>query len=131
MDKATRDSVIERAGNACEYCGLPQSAQPFVTFHVDHVVANQHRPDDSLDNLCLSCQSCNLRKGTNLTTIDLVTDKLVRVFDPRNDIWSDHFEIVDYVIVGKTDVGRSTARLLAMNDPSRIELRQLRDIRGA
>ena len=127
---ATRDSVIERAGNACEYCRLPQSAQPFVTFHVDHVVATQHRPDDSLDNLCLACQSCNLRKGTNLTTIDLVTDEVVRVFDPRNDTWSDHFEIVDYIIIGKTDVGRSTARLIAMNDPSRIELRQLRNIGG-
>lgn len=128
MDKATRDSVIERAGNCCEYCRLPQSAQPFVTFHVDHVVATQHRQDDSVDNLCLSCQSCNLRKGTNLTTIDLVTDEIVRVFDPRNDEWNDHFHVVDFVIVGKTAVGRATARLLAMNDPSRVELRQLRGI---
>ena len=99
-----------------------------MTFHVDHVVATQHRDDDSLGNLCLSCQSCNLRKGTNLTTIDPVSDHIVRVFDPRSDTWSEHFESVDYIIVGKTDVGRATARLLAMNDPSRVELRQLREI---
>lgn len=130
MDKATRDIVIERAGNACEYCRLPQSAQPFVSFHVDHVVATQHRPDDGLDNLCLSGQSCNLHKGTNLTTIDLVSGKIVRVFDPRNETWNDHFQIADFIIVGKTDVGRAAARLLAMNKPSRVELRQLHGIGG-
>lgn len=94
-------------------------------------MATQHRPDDGLNNLCLSCQSYNLRKGTNLTTIDLESNEIVRVFDPRNETWSDHFEIVDFVIVGKTDVGRATARLLAMNTPSRIELRQLRGIGGS
>ena len=131
MDKATREIVIERAGNACEYCQLPQSAQPFASFHVDHVIATQHRYDDGLENLCLSCQSCNLHKGTNLTTIDLASDEIVRVFNPRSETWTDHFEIVDFVIVGKTAVGRATARLLAMNTPSRIELRQLRGIGGS
>jgi len=85
MDKATRDFVIERAGNTCEYCRLPQSAQPFVSFHVDHIIATQHRPDDGLNNLCLSCQSCNLHKGTNLTTIDQKSNQVVSLFDPRNE----------------------------------------------
>ena len=122
--------MIERAGNACEYCQLPQSAQPFASFHVDHVIATQHRPDDGLNNLCLSCQSCNLHKGTNLTTIDRKSNELVRIFDPRNQRWDEHFEIVDFVIVGKPAIGRATARLLAMNTPSRIELRQLLSIGG-
>ena len=128
MDKATRDTVIKRAGNRCEYCRLPQSAQPFVTFHVDHVVATQHRKDDSLNNLCLSCQTCNLRKGTNLTTIDQSTGKIVRVFDPRADNWNDHFQLTDFLIVGKTEIGRATVRLLGINDPARVELRQLRNV---
>ena len=128
MDKATRDQVIERAGNTCEYCTLPQSAQPFITFHVDHVVASQHREDDSLDNLCLSCQSCNLHKGTNLTTIDPESDEMVRVFNPRTDVWKEHFQLVDFVVIGLTEVGRSTARLLAMNNPQRVELRKLRGV---
>jgi len=129
MDKATRDQVIERADNCCEYCRLPQSAQPFITFHVDHVIASQHREDDSLDNLCLSCQNCNLHKGTNLTTIDPESDEMVRVFNPRTDVWEEHFLFVDFVVVGLTDVGRATARLLAMNSPQRVELRILRGVR--
>ena len=128
MDKAIRDRVVQRAGDCCEYCRLPQSAQPYVTFHIDHVVAMQHRDDDHLDNLCLSCQSCNLHKGTNLSTIDPETDAIVRLFNPRADAWNDHFKIVDFVVTGMTDVGRGTARLLAMNSPSRIELRQLRGV---
>ena len=94
MDDATRTSVVERASNQCEYCRLPQSAQPSVTFHVDHVVA---------------------------------TDQIVRVFNPPTDRWNEHFQFADYVIVGLTDIGRATLRLLAMNAPSRIELRQLSD----
>jgi len=131
MDKATRELVIERASNVREYCQLPQSVQPFVSFHVDHVIATQHRPDDGLNNLCLSCQSCNLHKGTNLTTIDQGSNQVVRLFDPRNERWDEHFEIVDFVIVGKTPIGRATARLLAMNAPARVELRQLRGIGGS
>jgi hypothetical protein len=128
MDKATRDQVVERAGNTCEYCRLPQSAQPFITFNVDHVIASQLREDDSLDNLCLSCQNCNLHKGTNLTTIDPVSDDLVRVFNPRTDVWGEHFRFEDFVVVELTDVGRATSRLLAMNIPQRVELRKLRGV---
>jgi hypothetical protein len=131
MDKATRELVIERAGKACEYCQLPQSAQPFASFHVDHVIATQHQSDDGLNNLCLSCQSYNLHKGTNLTTIDLKSNEIVRVFDPRHERWDEHFEIVHFAVVGKTAIGRATARLLAMNTPSRIELRRLRGIGGS
>ena len=129
MDKATRNQVIERAGNTCEYCRLPQSAQPFITFHVDHVIASQHREDDSLDNLSMSCHRCILHKGTNLSTIDPETDELVQVFTPRPDTWEEHFQIADFVIIGLTDMGRATVRLLAMNTPQRVELRILRGVR--
>jgi hypothetical protein len=96
---------------------------------VDHVIASQHREDESLDNLCLSCQNCNLHKGTNLTTIDPESDEMVRVFNPRTNVWEEHFKYVDFVVVGLTDVGRATARLLAMNSPQRVELRILRGVR--
>ncbi len=46
MDLATKGLVRQRAGNRCEYCHLPQDATPFLTFHVEHVIAKQHTPDD-------------------------------------------------------------------------------------
>lgn len=128
MDAATRRQVRDRGGEACEYCRLLQSAQLFATFHVDHVIASQHRQDDSLENLCLSCQSCNLRKGPNLSGIDPETNQIVRLFHPRTDTWIEHFCFDDGLIVGLTDIGRATVRLMAMNSPRRIELRRLHGI---
>jgi hypothetical protein len=128
MDAATRRQVRDRGGEACEYCRLPQSAQPFATFHVDHVIASQHRQDDGLENLCLSCQSCNLLKGPNLSSIDPETDQIVRLFHPRTDVWNEHFRFEAGRIVGLTNIGRATVRLMAMNTPRRIELRRLRGV---
>ena len=56
MDAATRQLVRQRASNCCEYCRLPQATQPFVTFHIDHIIARQHGGTDNPDNLCLACQ---------------------------------------------------------------------------
>ena len=70
----------------------------------------------------MSCQSCNLHKGTNLTTIDPESDERVQVFIPRTDTWEEHFQLADFVVIGLTDVGRATAKLLAMNGPQRVEL---------
>jgi 5-methylcytosine-specific restriction endonuclease McrA len=55
MDAATRREVWSRAGSRCEYCGLPQEADPFLTFHVEHVIAKQHGGRDDLSNLALAC----------------------------------------------------------------------------
>ncbi len=66
MDSAIRTIVRERAAWRCEYCHLPESATPFVPFHVEHVIAQQHREDNSLDNLALACDRCNAFKGPNL-----------------------------------------------------------------
>jgi hypothetical protein len=38
--------VRQRAGYRCEYCCLPQNAEPFFAYHVEHIVARQHRGRD-------------------------------------------------------------------------------------
>ena len=125
MDAKTRQLVRSRAGDACEYCRMPQAATPFVTFHVEHIIARQHRDDDHSDpaGLALACDRCNAFKGPNLASIDPITRQQTNLFHPRFDDWNDHFELVAGRIEGKTEVGRSTARLLVMNDPRRVELR--------
>jgi hypothetical protein len=42
MNAATKLSVRERARDRCEYCRLPQSAQTYVTFHVEHILSRKH-----------------------------------------------------------------------------------------
>lgn len=115
-------SVRERAGDCCEYCLLPQAAHQ-LTFQVDHVIARQHKGTTTLDNLCLSCVRCNSHKGPNIAGRDETGD-LTRLFDPRNDKWTDHFEISGPYIVGLTAIGRTTAVLLTMNDYDYVALRE-------
>ena len=124
MDAATRREICERAKDRCEYCRLPQSAAPFLTFHVEHIQASQHIGDDSLSNLCLACPHCNLFKGPNLSSIDPESGEIVNMFNPRMDDWADHFVLRGGKIVGQSPTGRATANLLDMNDSRRVDLRE-------
>ena len=54
--------VRERAGDACEYCRVPQASQE-ATFHVDHIVPRLLGGATTADNLALACVSCSLRKS--------------------------------------------------------------------
>ena len=125
MDAKTRQLVRHRANELCEYCRIPQAATPFITFHVEHIIARQHQDDDHDDpaGLALACDRCNVFKGPNLASIDPVTKQQANLFHPRFDDWDDHFQLTGGRIEGRTEVGRSTARLLNINDPRRVELR--------
>ena len=123
MDATTRSLVRSRAGNRCEYCGLPQSAVTLATFHVEQVRAQQHRGSDDPNNLALACQHCNRHKGPNLTGIDPETDQIVPRFNPRQDIHSEHFALRGIFIVGLTPSGRATVNVLAMNSDDQLAIR--------
>jgi hypothetical protein len=91
--------------------------------HVDHVIAIKHGGPDQLENLACACYRCNGCKGTDLATLKS-DGKLVRLFDPRRQVWHEHFSLrKDCLIVGITEIGVATARLLAMNDVARVTLR--------
>ena len=123
MDAATRRLVRQRAQGRCEYCRLPQAGQPFVTFHVEHIVARTHGGTEDPDNLCVACERCNSYKGTNLSGIDPGTGNIERLFDPRHQAWHEHFELRGPLVVGLTAVGRTTAEVLRMNEGRRVQLR--------
>ena len=55
MDEQLRQTVRERADHRCEYCCLPQDAEPFFVYHVEHIVARQHGGSDDNENLALAC----------------------------------------------------------------------------
>ena len=124
MDAATRRFVVQRAANCCEYCHLPQTAAPLALFHLEHIQAQQHIHDDSLDNLALACPDCNRYKGPNLTSLDPATREIVVLFNPRLHHWEDHFALQGPTIVGRTPTGVATVRLLQMNSSRRVERRR-------
>lgn len=126
MDGPTRELVRQRAGRRCEYCRLPEHAVPYLVFHVDHIVAKQHidEASDDPNGLAWACSECNYRKGPNLSSIDPQTQEQTKLFHPREDSWEEHFAIRDGVVVGLTPHGRATVRLLHMNKPRLVRLRQ-------
>ena len=85
MDEQLRQTVRERADHRCEYCCLPQDAEPFFVYHVEHIVARQHGGSDDNENLALACYHCNAHKGPNLSALDPESGALVRLFNPRLD----------------------------------------------
>lgn len=120
---ALRRHVRARADNRCEYCRCRQDELPFVTFHVEHIIARQHGGSDLESNLCLACHWCNFNKGPNLTT--RVDGRIIPLFHPRNQNWDEHFTVEGDRISGRTPIGQGTVRLLDMNDEERRELRRI------
>ena len=124
MTAALRELVRQRAIGRCEYCRMPQAAMPDAPFHVEHVVARQHRGTEDPANLALACPQCNCCKGTNLAGIDPDSAREARLFHPRSDLWDEHFTFDGERIHGLTAVGRTTAWLLRMNSGPYVMLRR-------
>ncbi len=124
MDAALKRLVWDRAGDACEYCGLPQSLD-VLPFQIDHIIAEKHHGLTVAENLALCCLNDNLHKGPNIAGIDPETGALTRLFHPRQDRWEEHFAWVGPELTGRTAVGRTTIDVLGINLPERVEHRRL------
>jgi hypothetical protein len=124
IPSALRRQVRQRARECCEYCLISESmAWAFHT--IDHIIAEKHGGTTVADNLALACAICNARKGTDLVSIDEQTGFIEALFHPRRDRWSDHFRLAHGRIEPLSATGRATARLLRLNDPQRVQEREL------
>src|SRR5271165_3806605 len=82
MDPSSREVVRRRAGNAYEYCRMPQEATPLIPFHVEHIVSRQHGGAGDPSGLALACDRCNAYKAPNLTSIDPDTRTVAALLTP-------------------------------------------------
>ncbi len=122
---AIRREVIKRASGCCEYC-LMSNEDRAIDFVLDHIIAEKHGGVTQSDNLCLSCYWCNSYKGSDLSSVDWDADKaIVPLYNPRLQIWDEHFRLEGARIVPLTAVGRVTVFLLQLNAYERIQERQL------
>jgi 5-methylcytosine-specific restriction endonuclease McrA len=55
----TREYLLEKWGRACSYCGKKD-----IPLQVEHIQARANGGNDRVSNLCLACEPCNKRKGT-------------------------------------------------------------------
>lgn len=114
-----RRLVIRRANERCEYCLIPQMFTASA-HQIDHIIAEKHNGSTTAYNLALSCMICNLRKGSDISSVDPETKDIVPLFHPRRMIWSEHFALTGSTIEGKTACGRTTAWFLRLNEAMRI-----------
>jgi HNH endonuclease len=116
---ALRREVVERAENRCEYCLLPAEVA-FYPHEVDHVIAEKHGGATDVSNLAFACWRCNRHKGTDLTSFDPQTRRLSPLFNPRAQVWPEHFAYEGERITGLTPEGRATVTLLRFNSEDRL-----------
>ena len=117
-----RRQVQERAQGRCEYCRIHE-VDMFYPHEADHVIAEKHGGPTSLENLAWACLYCNRFKGSDLASLDPLSNKIVHLFNPREQRWNRHFRLNGGLIEGMTTSGRATAALLHFNDAERVAQR--------
>lgn len=121
-----RQAVVQRAGGVCEYCHLSQETQ-VATFPVDHIVPVAAGGETDLVNLALACPRCNAMKWTHTAGVDDETGDSVGLFDPRQQLWTDHFRWSDSDpawLEARSPAARATIGLLDLNSTHRRRVRQ-------
>lgn len=69
------------------------------------------------------CCFCNAFKGPNIAGRDRQTGDTVRLFHPRRDTWTDHFQWDGPLLTARTAIGRATIAVLRINLPYRVAVR--------
>ena len=119
IPQALRQAVIDAAQGRCAYCLSPEQMMG-VAFEVDHIRPRSAGGRNQLDNLCLSCPTCNRHKARRLSAPDPVSGRAVRLFHPKRDVWLHHFawSADGAHIIGLTPTGRATVEALRFNRPA-------------
>ena len=61
-----REYLLEKWQRRCSYCGIQQ-----VPFQIEHIRARANGGTDRVSNLTLSCEACNIAKGTQRVEVFL------------------------------------------------------------
>lgn len=123
MTRYIRDSlrflVAIRADHLCEYC-LIHEEDTYFGCEVDHIISLKHGGITEETNLAYCCSFCNRHKGSDLGSIIHETGQLIRFFNPRTDLWADHFRLSQTVIEPLTDIASVTVQIFGFNETERI-----------
>ena len=111
VSDAVRREVVRRANGRCEYCRLPVGGDERAPRTSTTSAPNSIAAGDEAANLAMTCDRCNLHKGTNLAGVDPQTGQVTPLFDPRTMVWAEHFTAVGAEVLRLTPKGRTTAEL--------------------
>lgn len=118
--------VINRSRGFCEYCKCPAdfSTEPF---SIEHILPRSKEGLNELENLAYACIGCNIYKSDKTEFLDIVSQEIVSLFNPRTMDWHEHFIWDESLtaLIGKTAIGRTTIEALKLNR------RQIKNLRRA
>lgn len=117
--KALRRLVFERANNCCEYC-LLSSEDSFLRLQVSLIIAKQDGGETVADNLCVCCPDCYALKGSVSTALEPLTNTMTPLYNPRTQVWREHFLVHNVRIEPRTKEGSATVYLLQFNSAERM-----------
>ena len=117
ISREVRERVRAQADDRCGYCLSPQHLV-LGKLEIEHIIPTAHDGLDDEENLWLSCRLCNSAKGTQTEGRDPETGQTVRLFDPRRQVWHEHFTWSDdgSRVLGLTPCGRATILALQLNN---------------
>lgn len=112
-----RARIRNQAGNRCGYCQSHQDYLPW-TLEIEHIIPLAKGGSDEEANLWMACHTCNLHKGVKTRASDPLTGRDIRLFNPRRQQWSRHFNwsADGTQIIGRTACGRATVVALNLNN---------------
>lgn len=125
IPKGLRERVAAQAQHRCGYC-LTSETIVGAPMEIDHIIPRSLGGLTAEENLWLACPLCNEHKGIRTVALDPLTGEMVPLFNPRRQIWGEHFAwtATGDRIIGLTAIGRATVIALHLNRSSLVKARQ-------
>ena len=121
-----KNKIRRAAQNRCAYCLTPQEIVS-MPLEIEHLQPTAEGGTDEEENLWLACRNCNGFKHAKTLAVDPQTNVETAIFNPRKQIWNEHFEFSEdeTEIVGKTVCGRATVIALRLNFEQAVSARKI------
>lgn len=120
-----RRQVARDARYRCGYC-LSDESLTGIPLSIEHLTPVTAGGPTTRENLWMACRPCNEYKSDRTQAVDPDTGEVVPLFNPRIQLWSEHFawSAGGVEIVGLTPTGRATAFALHLNRPMLVRARR-------
>jgi len=108
--------IREQAQYRCGYCRCAETVTG-IPLEIEHIIPEAAEGSSNEKNLWPACVMCNKIKSDQTHALDPITRRRVRLFNPRKQIWKEHFDWSSdgTAITGKTPCGRATVIALKLN----------------
>ena len=120
-----RQLVSRQSRGRCGYC-LSSELITGIPLDLDHLIPTSLGGLTVEENLWSACSRCNGHKGNRVAARDPMSGEIVPLFNPRTQIWNEHFAWTDSDtrILGKTAIGRATVVALRLNRSPLVNARR-------